>query len=54
LDEIEGHLDQLGLKEAEIVEGFNQNDMFTVHMASIGHNSYFTKSNSLKKRVEII
>jgi len=43
LDELAGHLDQLGLNEAKLVEGFNQNDMFTTHMSLIGYSSYFTK-----------
>jgi hypothetical protein len=49
LDELAGHLDQLGLKEVELVEGFDPNDMFTAHMASIGYSSYFTKIEQFKE-----
>jgi len=43
LDELISHFDQLVLKEVELVYGFDPNDMFTVHMASNGYSSYFTK-----------
>jgi hypothetical protein len=43
LDELAGQLDQLGLNETKLVEGFDPNDLFTAHMSSIGYSSYFTK-----------
>jgi hypothetical protein len=49
LDELAGHFDQFGLKEVELVEGFDPNDMFTAHMALIGYSSYFTKIEQFKE-----
>jgi len=49
LDELAGHLDKLGLKEVELVEDFNPNDMFTSHMYLIGYSSYFTKIEQFKE-----
>jgi len=43
LDELAGQFDQLGLNEAEIVEGFDPDDLFTAHMSLVSYSSYFTK-----------
>jgi hypothetical protein len=43
LNELVGHLDQLGLKEAKFVKGFDPDGKFTAHMELIGYSSYFTK-----------
>ena len=49
LDEFVGQFDQLRLKEAECIKGFNLNDLFTVHMSLLGYSSYFTKSEKIKE-----
>jgi hypothetical protein len=43
LDELAGHFDQLGLKEAKFVKGFDLDNKFTAHMELIGYSLYFTK-----------
>jgi len=43
LDELAGHHDQMGLKEAKFVKGFDPCNNFTTHMELIGYSSYFTK-----------
>jgi hypothetical protein len=49
LDEFAGQFDQLGLKEAKCIEGFNPNDLFSAHMSLVGYSSYFTKSEQFKE-----
>jgi hypothetical protein len=39
----QGHHEQLGLKEAKFVKGFDPDNKFTTHMELIGYSSYFTK-----------
>jgi hypothetical protein len=43
LDELVGHHEQLGLKEAKSVEGFYPDNKFTAHMELVGYSSHFTK-----------
>jgi hypothetical protein len=49
LDEIVVCLENFGLKEVELVEGFDPNDMFIAHMETIGYSSYFTKIEKFKE-----
>jgi hypothetical protein len=43
LNELAGHHEQLGLKEAKFVEGFDPDNKFTAHMELVGYSSHFTK-----------
>jgi len=43
LDEFAGQFDQLVLKEAKCIEGFDPSDLFSTHMSLVGYSSYFCK-----------
>jgi hypothetical protein len=43
LDELADHFEQLGLKEAKFVKGFDPYNTFYAHMELIVYSSYFTK-----------
>jgi hypothetical protein len=43
LNDLEGHHEQLGLKEAKFVESFDPNNKFTQSMELVGYSSHFTK-----------
>ena len=42
LNELAGHHEQLGFKEAKFVEGLDPNNKFTTHMQLVGYSSHFT------------
>jgi hypothetical protein len=44
LEEYAVQLDQLNLKEAWEIQGFDPKDLFSAHMSLVGYASYFTKS----------
>jgi len=48
LDELAGQFDQLKLNEAECVEGFDPNDLFTTNIPLMGYSSYFTNIENFK------
>jgi hypothetical protein len=54
LDEFAGQFDQLGLKEAKCIKGFDPNDLFSAHMSLVGYSSYFVSLNSSRKEEETI
>jgi hypothetical protein len=43
LDELTNHLQQLCLKEAKFVQGFESDEKFMTHMKLLGYLSFFTK-----------
>jgi hypothetical protein len=43
LYEFAGQFDQIGLKEAKYIDGFDPNGLFSTHMSMVGHSSYFYK-----------
>jgi hypothetical protein len=44
LDEFAIQFDQIGLKEAKSIEGFDPKDLFSAHMSLVGYYSYLCKS----------
>jgi hypothetical protein len=51
LDEFAGQFDQLGLNEAQCIEGFDPKDVFFAHMSLVGYSSYFCKYKQFKEGV---
>jgi hypothetical protein len=49
LYELVGQFDQLGLNEAECVEGLCPNDLFIAHMSLVEYSSYFIKIEQFKE-----
>jgi hypothetical protein len=43
LSELVGHHEQLGLKQAKLVKGFDRHNKFTPHMEFVGYSSHFIK-----------
>jgi hypothetical protein len=48
LDEFVGQLDQLGLKEAQCINGFDPKNLFSAHMSLVEYSSYFSKSKQFE------
>jgi hypothetical protein len=49
LDEFVVQLDQLSLKEAQAIKGFDPKDSFSAHMSLVGYSSYFSKSEQFEE-----
>jgi hypothetical protein len=49
LDEFDGQLDQLILKEEQSSKGFDPKNLFSAHMSLVEYSSYFSKSEEFKE-----